>query len=362
MSQTSYVIDVREACRPGRTGKGQWTHGFVSELLQRKIPLTLLTDADVPGEWSSEGCAVVRISGTGLRWHWNVVRWLKKHPAVTYVSPTSYIVPAFAPRLVRCIPIIHDLIAFRGEPHDRKATTIERLLLPRVMRRCRNLCTISESTKHDLLARFSHLDAARMTPIFAGPSHPHPELSHPDGSALTTSGKTILCIATLCPRKNQLRLIQAFAKLPDDLRNSHHLVLAGGRGWHDEEIVRAARSTPGVEWIGYVDAKGYDALLKSCTVFALPSLYEGFGMQILDALQRGIPVLTSDRGSLRELADGAALIVDPEDAGSISRGLESLLRDPSARANLAGKGRQRAALYSWKRTVDTFLSHAEGMR
>ena len=81
-------------------------------------------------------------------------------------------------------------------------------------------------------------------------------------------------------------------------------------------------------------------------------------MQILDALQRGIPVLTSDRGSLRELADGAALIVDPEDVGSISRGLETLLRDASVRSDLAEKGRQRAALYSWRRTVDTFLSFA----
>ena len=351
MSETSFIIDVRDACRSGRTGKGQWTYGFVSELLRRKIPLTLLTDADVPVEWKAEGCSVVRMSGSGLRWHWNVLRWLKSRPGATYISPTSYIVPAFAPRSVRCIPMIHDLIAFRGEHHDRKATMIERLLLPRVIRRCRILCSISESTKQDLLMRFPHLDPLRITPIFAGPSHMHPELSHSDG-------RTILCIATLCPRKNHLRLIQAFTALPVDGRSSHRLVLAGGRGWHDDEIIQTAKTTPGVEWLGYVDGKGYDELLKSCTVFALPSLYEGFGMQILDALQRGIPVLTSDRGSLRELADGAALIVDPEDVGSISRGLETLLRDASVRSDLAEKGRQRAALYSWRRTVDTFLSFA----
>lgn len=340
------VIDVREACRPQRTGKGQWTYGFVSELLRRKFPMTLVTDRDLPDGWKNANG--MHISGSGIRWHWKVVRWLKNQANVTYLSPTSYLVPAFAPRTVRCIPVIHDLIAFHDEPHDRKATLIERWTLPRVIRRCDCLCTISESTKKDLLARYPDLDPERVTPIFAGPLHPHPEKSQPDR-------KTILCVATLCPRKNQLRLICSFAQLPEDLRSTHRLVLAGGRGWQDAEIVRAARETPGVEWLGYIDGKQYESLLSTCTVFALPSLYEGFGMQILDALQRGVPVLTSDRGSLKELADGAAQIVDPESTESISRGLEELLRDAPFRSGLAEKGRRRAALYSWRRTVDLFL-------
>ncbi len=117
------IIDVREACRPERTGKGQWTYGFVRELLARHQTLILLTDADVPLEWN-RSAQVQRIPGHGLLWHWNVLRFLRKHPGSTYISPTSYIVPAFAPSSVHCIPVVHDLIAFLGEPHDRKATLI----------------------------------------------------------------------------------------------------------------------------------------------------------------------------------------------------------------------------------------------
>ncbi|NOS66879.1 MAG: glycosyltransferase family 4 protein [Candidatus Peribacteraceae bacterium] len=355
MVGSSLVIDVREACRANRTGKGQWTYGFVCELLRRKIAVQLLSDCEVLPEWTKAGAEEVIISGKGFRWHWNVLQWLRRHPGVTYMSPTSYIVPAFAPRTVRCIPVIHDLIAFRNEPHDRKATLIERWTLPRVLRKCSRLCTVSESTKHDLLARYPSLEPSRVLPIFAGPLHPHPQKPHPDA-------KTILCVATLCPRKNQLRLIRAFASLPDDLRRSHQLILAGGRGWHDDEIVRIARETPGVEWRGYITGAQYESLLSTCAVFALPSLYEGFGMQILDALQRGIPVLTSDRGSLKELAEGAAMIADPECVECISRALDDLLRDTSLRSTLAEKGRQRAALYSWRRTVDLFLSSIPALR
>ncbi len=342
------VIDVREACRPNRTGKAQWTHGFVSELLRRKIPVTLFTDADIPSEWLKTACGVIRIPGKGLRWHWNVLQWLRNHSGVTYVSPVSTIVPAFVPRSVRCIPVIHDLIAFMDEPHDRKAKLIERLTLPRAVRRAHHLCTISESTKRDLLRRYPRVPRERVTPVFAGPMHMHPEKPHPDA-------KTILCVATLCPRKNQLRLIKAFTSLPEDLRNSHQLILAGGRGWDDDEIVCKAKNTAGVQWRGYIDAAAYESLLNSCHIFALPSLYEGFGMQILDALQRGIPVLTSNRGSLKELAEGAALIVDPEDVASIVQGLETLLTDDGLRKHLSQKAIQRSAVYSWRRTVDLFL-------
>ncbi len=342
------AVDVREACRKERTGKGQWTFGFVSELLRRQVPVTLVTDIDIPKEWEGR-CPVALLPGRGMRWHLQALRWLRVNRSVTYVSPVSYIVPAFAPRSAACIPVVHDLIAFMNEPHDRKATWIERRLLPRVVRKCRRICTVSDATKQDLLARFPALAPERVTPVYAGPDHLHPEQNRPDG-------KTILCIATLCPRKNQLGLIRAFASLPAELRKNHRLVLAGGRGWHDEDIVRESRNLTGVEWTGYIDASRYASLLGSCTVFALPSLYEGFGMQILDAFQRGIPVLTSDRGSLRELAEGAALIVDPEKTDSIAAGLGQLLSDASLRSSLAEKGRQRAASYSWRKTVDLFLA------
>lgn len=326
------AIDAREAFSDRRAGKGQWTKGFLDELQSRSIDLTVF-----------EGSSF----RPGIRWHLDAIKASVDFDV--YISPTSYIVPAFS-RI--CIPIVHDLIAFQGEPHNRKAKLIEKLLLRRAMRNARHICTVSESTKADLLDRYPDLDPHRITTIYAGPMQSRATASKPDG-------KTILCVGTLCPRKNQLRLIHAYASLPEPLRSEYRLVLAGGRGWQDGKIVQATKSVKGVEWKDYVSDEEYENLLSTATVFAYPSLYEGFGMQVLDALQRGIPVLTSDRGSLKEVAADAAVVVDPENERSIASGLTAILSDADVRAKLSTSGLIQASSFSWKKTVDLFLEALE---
>jgi glycosyltransferase involved in cell wall biosynthesis len=247
------------------------------------------------------------------------------------------------------VPVVHDLIAFRGEPHDRKAQWIERMTLRYAAISARLICTVSEATKADLLKRYRFLEPSHVTPVFAGPMRATAPLSMPDD-------RTILCIATLCPRKNQKRLIEAYALLPQQLREKYQLVLVGARGWRDQDIVDLAKHTSGVRWMDYVDGDTYEKLLSTCTVFALPSLYEGFGMQILDALQRGIPVLASDRGSLREVCGNAAFYVDPEDPASISSGLQTLLSTSRLRLDLRERALPQSKLFSWERTTDLLLS------
>lgn len=349
------ALDAREAYGIPRTGKGQWARGFIRELMSRGIPLTLFADAVSTDRLPVASHVTLQsIPQTGIRWHLRVARMVKQERNFDfYVSPTSYIVPALLGEAKRCIPIVHDLIAFRSEPHDRRATLIERLTLGRTLRSACHICTVSESTKIDLLKQYPSLDPASITPIFAGPLRESPTLTVPDG-------KTILCVATLCPRKNQLRLIEAFFMLPNDIRAKHRLLLVGSRGWLDAEIIRMAQFTPGVEWRPYVPDEEYEKLLSTCTVFALPSLYEGFGMQILDALQRGIPVLTSDRGSLREVTGDAALYCDSENVTSIANSLERLLQDASLRQRLMQAGPRQAEKFSWKRTVDLFLNVVRG--
>lgn len=342
------AVDIREACRPQRSGKGQWVFGFVSELLRRNTPMILLTDAPLPAAWA-RAAATVHIFSSGWRFHLQAARFLKSEKGIdAFVSPTSFIVPVLVGNFVRTVLVIHDMIAFRSEPHDRKARWIERLLLPMALRRTCCVVTISEATKRDLLERFSWVRSEKVTTVYAGPMRDDPLPAVPDG-------KTILCIATLCPRKNQERLIMAYTRLPDALRSRYHLVLAGARGWQDDEIVRLAQETPGVTWLGHVATEKYEQLLSTCMVFALPSLYEGFGLQILDALQRGIPVLTSACGSLAEVAGSAALCVDPESVDAIRSGLERLLSDDSLRQELYEKGQIQARIFTWKRTVDLFL-------
>lgn len=338
------AIDIREACREHPTGKGVWIIGCLTELLLTTDTYSLLTDAPLPREWETlPNVRVVRLRH-GCLWHLRCARWLRHTQPDWYLSPTSCLVPALVGRTVRTAIVVHDLIAFRAEPHAWKPRMLERLFLPRAVGCAGAVLCASHATRHDLLARFAHVRGERCIAVHAGPATSAPRANTPDN-------RTIACIATLCPRKNQLRLIEAYALLPDSLRSQFRLVLAGGRGWQDAGILRMAERTAGVEWRGYVSSDAYDALLAACTVFAYPSLYEGFGLPVLDALQRGAAVLTSSRGSLGEVAGDAALLVDPEDAQSIAHGLEQLLTDTALRDALRARAPLHAARYTWKRTA-----------
>ncbi|OIO52981.1 hypothetical protein AUJ46_06165 [Candidatus Peregrinibacteria bacterium CG1_02_54_53] len=346
------TIDCREALSATPTGKARWANCFLTELFTRGLPVLLLTDRAIPAAWQLPHVRSQTLPA-GVSWHFHASRFLssQKHE-LTYFSPTSYIVPFLAGGSLPVIPLVHDLIAFRGEPHQRKAQIIERLTLRRALSNACHVCAVSEATKHDLLNRFPFLTSERVSVIFAGPYREIAAQNVPDG-------RTILSVGTLCPRKNQIGLIRAFAALPEAARAKARLIIAGGRGWRDREIIRLARETPGVEWRGYVSDAEYETLLSSATVFALPSLYEGFGMPVLDALQRGIPVLASKRGSLPEIAGEAALFADPEDRAALTQGLATLLEDEVVRQQMANAGPQQARTFSWKRTVDLFLSRVE---
>ncbi len=345
------ILDIREACREKRTGKGQWTLGLLQELLVRPMPLILVSDSDVPESIARllrPDHQVFVFALKGIAWHRRVHRFLKEHAGAAFLSTTSYLLPAFSTAPVSFVMVVHDLIAFRPEPHDFKVRLIEQLTLKRALKRSSAVVTVSEATRTDLLQKYSWLPKNTIHTVFAGPSHRPPIVRKPDG-------KTILCLATLCPRKNQSNLLKAYALLPKEVRATSRLVLAGGRGWNDEGILSLVKTIPGVQWVGHVSDEEMWNLFSTCEVFAYPSLYEGFGLPVLDAFSCGIPVLTSDCGSLYEVADRAALIVDPRSVRSIADGLQQLLKSETLRASIAELGQKRSQQYSWKRTVDLLL-------
>jgi glycosyltransferase involved in cell wall biosynthesis len=156
----------------------------------------------------------------------------------------------------------------------------------------------------------------------------------------------VLSIGTLEPRKNQVRLAEAFARLAGQ-RPDLHLVLVGETGWRGGEIVDRVRQNPVADRIhvaGYLPADDVTALMGGAAVVAYVSLYEGFGLPILEAMEHGIPVVTSRRSSMPEVAGDAAVLVDPFDVGAIETGLRTALAD---RDRLAIAGRRRAAERHW---------------
>jgi glycosyltransferase involved in cell wall biosynthesis len=162
-------------------------------------------------------------------------------------------------------------------------------------------------------------------------------------------------LSTLQPRKNLIRLIEAFEGLDDvDLT----LVLAGRSGWLADPIERRIAESPArarIQRLGHVPDALVPALYNGAAVFVLPSLYEGFGMGVLEAMASGCPVVTSNRSSLPEVAGHAAVLVDPFDVGSIIAGIELALQ-PEQRAELVQAGLQRAGSCTWERAARQTLA------
>jgi glycosyltransferase involved in cell wall biosynthesis len=163
-------------------------------------------------------------------------------------------------------------------------------------------------------------------------------------------GPYVLWTGTVEPRKNLPRLLAAFETLDRDVE----LVLVGPKGWNEE-----VRIGPRVRPLGFVPADDLRALYAGAAVFCFPSLMEGFGFPVLEAMAQGTPVVTSQGTSTEELARNAGILVDPRDAGSIAAGIERALGDDG---RLAEAGRARAVEYSWGRTADLVQEAYEAVR
>jgi glycosyltransferase involved in cell wall biosynthesis len=179
------------------------------------------------------------------------------------------------------------------------------------------------------------------------------------------SGTYILHVGTMEPRKNLVRLVQAFAKLRRS-RLAIQLVLAGAQGWMYEDVLAEVERL-GLEEdvivLGRVDAESLPALYNGARCVAYPSLYEGFGLPVLEAMACGTPIVTSRTSSLPEVVGDAGVLVDPYDVGQIAEALEQLIVDEDAARCYAQRGRQRASAFSWEATARKTLQvyeNAEG--
>jgi glycosyltransferase involved in cell wall biosynthesis len=231
-----------------------------------------------------------------------------------------------------------------------RAARIERATIRPALRRAAALPCISQATLNDLVERFpATAGKARAIPLAADASF----AAAVPGDAPARHGLDrpyVLAVGTLEPRKNLERLVAAWGRLPDALQSAHQLALVGPRGWDDEPILRAA-AEGGARLLGRVEDADLAALYAGCAAFAYPSLYEGFGLPVLEAMAAGAPVVTSSVSSLPEVAGDAALLADPYDTGAIAAALTRVLTEPALAADLRERGRARAAGFSWERTA-----------
>ena len=229
-----------------------------------------------------------------------------------------------------------------------------RLLVPAAARRSRRVIAISESTRRDLVEHL-HVPQDRIDVV--------PQGVAPPGAAATPERElrerlglgdrpVLLSASAKRPHKNLARLLDALAGIPPERRPV--LVVPGYPTPYEAEL-RAHAAAVGVEhdvaWPAWVPAEDLEGLYALATLVVFPSLYEGFGLPVLEAMARGVPVACSDRSSLPEVAGGAALLFDPEDTAAIGVAIERGLADEPLRERLAALGRERAAAFTWDRTA-----------
>lgn len=251
---------------------------------------------------------------------------------------------------------VHDL-AFERFP--RLFPTSWRLLyragLRAAARRADAILVPSRSTRDDLLMTVRvDPDRVWVTPLAAAPTTGSDgDLARERRERLHITGDYVLCAGTLEPRKNLVRLVRAYRRAVSDRGLGHALVLAGPIGWGIESLHRElAVEGPGeIILTGGLQSADLDAVMRGASAFVYPSLYEGFGLPVLEAMTRGIPVITSNVSSLPEVAGDAALLVDPRSEDAIADAMLRVLGDGDLAARLSVTGRERAAAFSWEATA-----------
>ena len=258
---------------------------------------------------------------------------------------------------------IHDLGYLHfPEAHPWRQRTYLNLTTRWAAARANRLICDSEATRQDLI-RFYRADPDRLHTVHLG-WNPPPD-TDPVCDPRTVLAKFdlkrpfALFVSTLQPRKNVERLIHAYCRLHAREDPGWDLVLAGRIGWLAEPILAAARSSPAAEAIrilGYVEEEDVAVLRRQARFFCYPSLHEGFGLPVLEAQSQGVPVLTSSRSSLPEVAGNAALLVDPENVDEIAQAMLRLSRDEELRAELVAKGHENVKRFSWEKAARETLA------
>jgi glycosyltransferase involved in cell wall biosynthesis len=243
-----------------------------------------------------------------------------------------------------------------------------RLTVRRTARRAAQIITVSEYSRQDIVKTYGIAeDDITVTPEAA--SETFTRIT--DENNLQTvrehygiENDYILSLGSIQPRKNLVRLIEAYSLL----RRLHpggklpQLVLAGRRGWLDNETLRAAEAdnvSPAIRFTGYVADEHLSALYSGATCFVYPSYFEGFGLPILEAMKCGTPVIAGDRTSIPEVTGEAALLFDPFDSSSLVEALKRVLGDSEFRQTLSARGLQRASEFHWKKTARLTLTAYE---
>jgi glycosyltransferase involved in cell wall biosynthesis len=350
------AVDVTP-CTARRAGVGYYTEHLVDALLRVLGPdddVVLCDNGELDPELARRWRPHLVQKGRARRAAWlqlEAPRLIADARADVAIFP-SYMAPLVSP--CPYAVFVHDLALWRTPG---AFTVAKRVALPPLVRAaCHGaflVGTVSEASRRDIV---EHL-AVPSERVLVLPGAPHP-FCRPVDEALAApvlrrhglSRPFVLSVGTLEPRKNLPALLAAFDQLVAQGRELD-LVVVGGRGWRDGELadeLQKRRAQGRVHWLGRVSESDLAALYSSAQVAAYPSLLEGFGLPVLEAMASGTPVVASDTAALREVSGGAAVLVPPTDVAALAGALGRLLDDPAERARRRQAGLSRAAGFRWE--------------
>lgn len=345
------------------TGIGRYTFEMLTRLVPRDHDWTLLSHRPLTvGDWNRPNVRMrtANLPGRVLRMAWAqsvLPRWAAQAHVDLFWAPTHRL-PRHLPERIARVVTVHDLVwKHAGETMRPTSRFLDSRLMPEAARLADRVIAVSQHTASDLIEEMPALaDKVRVVPLGVS-SLPAPA-TRESLVRLGVDRPYFLFVGTLEPRKNLRRLLQAYAALPDGVRRRALLVIVGGRGWGGVDapaLVDEFHLGDDVRIVGYANEEVLATLYAHALFLAMPSLYEGFGLPLTEAMSLGTPVITSNRASMPEVAGDAGLLVEPTDVNSISDAIATLLTDDARRTALAVRATASAARFSWQRAVDETL-------
>ena len=367
------AVNVEQLMSPSPGGVGRYTAKLVSNLVALGVDVTPVVARHSPQEvkraWAEFGLAsvprpqVLPLPRAALYDSWHVLDWppLTREPGVELLHAPSLAVPPKSGK--RLVVSVHDAAPWLfPESFPWRGRWFHRAGMKAAARRADVVLTGTQAAANELRALTS-VPAERLRVIPYGVDHPAPELDPEEAWAVLErhhldNTPYVLWVGSLEPRKGLGTLVAATARLARQ-GEAPTLVLAGYAGWRNANVIspddRAALGE-GLREVGRLPELELQALYAGATVFAFPSLHEGFGLPVLEAMAAGIPVVASDIPAIREVAGDAAALVPAADPDAWADALSRVLASPALQAGMAGSGRRRAAMFSWTKTAQATIA------
>ena len=279
---------------------------------------------------------------------------------VDIVVEPAHIGPFNLPKNIKRVTVIHDLTVFLfPDYHVWISQYLQRKLLPRILKKADHIITNSANTTKDLIKFFPSV-RNKTTSILLGKDKSYKP--HVDNDVLINykiKQPYILFVGTLEPRKNITTLITAFEDFKHQAGMKHQLVLIGKKGWKSDCIFDAINQSyyrKEIIWLDYVPKSELPIFYTMAEVFVYPSLYEGFGLPVLEAMACGTPVITSDISSLPEIGDSSVSYINPSSVEQLTSQIIVLCSDSEKRKKYSDLGIKQAAKFSWEKTAQETIN------